>query len=28
MYAGSMKAEEDCNGPVTWDAVGADKMQK
>lgn len=28
MYAGSMKADEDCNGPITWDTVGADKMQK
>lgn len=28
MYAGSMKEDEDCNGPITWDTVGADKMQK
>jgi hypothetical protein len=27
MYAGSTKAGEDCNGPMTGDAAGADKYK-
>lgn len=23
-----MKADEGCSGPITWDAVGADKLKK